>query len=78
MSSLQGSSVGVNIVDLSFGDYSGGLGGLEAPEEVIRSSIHSFLNHALDDFFIIFFKGGNRSCSRGWRVGYVFLFDKKK
>ena len=35
---VKGASSGVNIIDLSFGDYSPGLGGLEAPEEIIRSN----------------------------------------
>lgn len=36
-----GSSNGVNVVELSFGDYSGGLGGLEAPEDVIIEGIEA-------------------------------------
>jgi len=34
-----GSTKGVNVVELSFGNYGPGLGGLEAPEDVIREGI---------------------------------------
>jgi len=39
--SALGSTKGVNMVEMSFGDYSGGLGGLEAPEDVIREGIEA-------------------------------------
>merc|ERR1712180_506268 len=57
-----GASSGVNIIDLSFGDYSPGLGGLEAPEEIIRAGIEAI--HAAGGLVKIAYGGALYSMSQ--------------
>jgi len=66
-----GASSGVNVIDLSFGDYSPGLGGLEAPEEIIRAGIEAI--HAAGGLVKIAYGGALYSMSQ-----YIQTLDDAK